>query len=297
MAPTPAEFVHTPLPTDGRYIRLLKFQPSVPEEPLRFSLAAFEFTETPAYNSLSYEWGDNPPDRPILVNNSLFFIRENLHSFLKVLAGSAYRDVYFFADAICINQDDIPERNAQVQCMGDLYAQAEEVLVWLGPGTAESDFIFDICSDSVATSNTVTTKLGEEKPRIEALDFNDPDGEALDLVYQRSYWTRLWIIQELFLARKIVLFCGLKSTTWSVSKRLPRWNKGVFVPGGFTGIDMVLGSTPAGRHARDILNELAKREQRESAHTDNSLVELVRKFGSCSVFRCSRSCLRPAWYR
>lgn len=62
MAPTPAEFVHTPLPTDGRYIRLLKFQPSVPEEPLRFSLAAFEFTETPAYNSLSYEWGDNPPD-------------------------------------------------------------------------------------------------------------------------------------------------------------------------------------------------------------------------------------------
>lgn len=80
-----------------------------------------------------------------------------------MLAGSAYRDVYFFADAICINQDDIPERNAQVQCMGDLYAQAEEVLVWLGPGTAESDFIFDICSDSVATSNTVTTKLGEEK--------------------------------------------------------------------------------------------------------------------------------------
>lgn len=287
MGDTPVDFVYSPLPAVGHYIRLLKIEPSAPEEPLRFSLAACKFAEAPAYNSLSYEWGNNPPGQPILVNGGLFFVRENLHSFLKVLAGSAYRERYFFADAICINQDDIPERNAQVQRMGDLYAQAEEVLVWLGPGTAESDFIFDMCSDPAATSSTAESKPGEEKRRIEDLNFNEPDGEALDLVYQRSYWTRLWIIQELFLARKIVLFCGSKSTTWSVFKRLPRWNKADFVSGGFTGADMVLGSTPAGRHARDILDELKKREDGKAARTEKGLVELIEKFGhaQCSDAR------------
>jgi hypothetical protein len=279
MAVNTAGFVHTPLATDGHYIRLLRLDSTASEEPLRLSLRACKFAEKPAHNSLSYEWGDTVADRPILINDRLFFIRENLHSFLKVLASSDYRDSYFFADAICINQDDIAERNAQIQRVSDLYAQAENVLVWLGHGTAESDFVFDLRSDSVASSTIVTTKLGEEKTRTEALDFNAPDGEALDTVYQRSYWTRLWIIQELFLARNIVLFCGIKSTTWSVFRRLPRWNKGDFVPGGFTGVDMVLGSTPAGRHARDILNELDKMEPERSAFTDKGLVQLVLKFG------------------
>lgn len=279
-----AGFIHTPLGTDEHYIRLLKFDSTAPEKPLKFSLITCKFAEKPAHNSLSYEWGTVAADQLILVNDRPFFIRENLHSFLKALATSAYRENYFFADAICINQVDISERNAQVQRMGDLYAQAENVLVWLGHSTAESDFVFDVCIDSVASSTIVTTKLGEQKARIEALDFNAPDGQALDTVYQRSYWTRLWIIQELFLARNIILFCGSKSTTWSVFRRLPRWNKGEFVLGGFTGVDMVLGSTPAGRHAREILNELDKRQQGRSTYEDKGIVDLTLKFGLAQCF-------------
>ena len=35
-------------------------------------------------------------------------------------------------DAICINQTDIPERNAQVSTMKRTYEEADRVLVWLG---------------------------------------------------------------------------------------------------------------------------------------------------------------------
>jgi hypothetical protein len=45
---------------------------------------------------------------------------------------------YFWIDAICINQDDIPERNSQVQMMGDIYTNATFVMIWLGPGFDES---------------------------------------------------------------------------------------------------------------------------------------------------------------
>lgn len=36
-------------------------------------------------------------------------------------------------DAICINQEDIEERNEQVHYMHKIYHTAAEVLIWLGP--------------------------------------------------------------------------------------------------------------------------------------------------------------------
>ncbi|KAJ2896626.1 hypothetical protein MKZ38_005384 [Zalerion maritima] len=46
-----------------------------------------------------------------------------------------------WADSICIDQTDggLPERNAQVAVMGDIYRRAEDVLVWLGEGNQRSD--------------------------------------------------------------------------------------------------------------------------------------------------------------
>lgn len=43
-----------------------------------------------------------------------------------------------WADAICINQQDIYERNSQVLLMRHIYEGAEQVLIWLGkdPGDA-----------------------------------------------------------------------------------------------------------------------------------------------------------------
>jgi hypothetical protein len=35
-------------------------------------------------------------------------------------------------DAICINQDDIIERGAQVQIMGEIYQTAWRLRIWLG---------------------------------------------------------------------------------------------------------------------------------------------------------------------
>jgi hypothetical protein len=38
-----------------------------------------------------------------------------------------------WADAICINQEDVIERNHQVQLMKEIYTKASKVVVWLGP--------------------------------------------------------------------------------------------------------------------------------------------------------------------
>ncbi|PMD49716.1 uncharacterized protein K444DRAFT_484787, partial [Hyaloscypha bicolor E] len=79
-------------------------------------------------------------------------------------------------DTVCINQDDMKERNHQVSRMGSIYSQAERVFAWLD--------------------------LSDEFT-VEALGFLqsfDPEIERVRSISLRPYWTRLWIIQELQLA-------------------------------------------------------------------------------------------------
>jgi hypothetical protein len=42
------------------------------------------------------------------------------------------RDRTIWIDALCINQEDVIERNAQVQNMRDIYNKADHVLIWVG---------------------------------------------------------------------------------------------------------------------------------------------------------------------
>jgi len=49
-----------------------------------------------------------------------------------------------WADAICIDQQNIEERGTQVQLMGMIYWKADRVLVWLGQNIAENDRLINI---------------------------------------------------------------------------------------------------------------------------------------------------------
>ncbi|OGM49018.1 hypothetical protein ABOM_003126 [Aspergillus bombycis] len=257
MASNGSKFAHTALSTDAHRIRLLKFEDTASTEPLRLSLGVYKLSDKPVYNALSYEWGSGTADRTIFINDSPFLIGDSLHSFLEVLASSEQQSTLFFADAICINQEDIPERNDQVQRMGDLYRQAQQVLVWLGPGTTESDLIFDLCAEA----------------KQEEIDLQGASGNALDMLYRRSYWTRLWIIQELFLARDAVVFCGSRSAAWSSFRRLTTAVKGEFVSG-----DIRLGSSSMGLHTREMLSCLNSKD-REKGILNETIDNIVIKFG------------------
>jgi len=46
--------------------------------------------------------------------------------------------------AICINQDDIEERNTQIAYMKDIYSWAQPVYIWLGPNSERSDRAIDV---------------------------------------------------------------------------------------------------------------------------------------------------------
>lgn len=71
-------------------------------------------------------------------SNVPFGVTENLYVALQHLR-LLDRSRILWVDAICINQDDQREREAQVAIMCEIYSGASRVLVWLGPAAEDSD--------------------------------------------------------------------------------------------------------------------------------------------------------------
>lgn len=79
-------------------------------------------TSHPEYSALSYSWGRNSDGDAtlsyhILVDGKELPVTENLHSELRRLCFQREESLVLWVDAICINQEDVDERNAQVAKM------------------------------------------------------------------------------------------------------------------------------------------------------------------------------------
>ena len=133
-------------------IRLLSFDLSSPSigNCLSIQLEEFNLSENDQYQALSYTWGDTNETVPIRIGTRTLRITSNLHNFLRRLQGrlenasGGFNAFRFWADQICINQKDIPERNSQVALMADIYRRSQRTLVWLGEAADGSGHAMDL---------------------------------------------------------------------------------------------------------------------------------------------------------
>ncbi|KAE9366576.1 HET-domain-containing protein [Stipitochalara longipes BDJ] len=156
------------------------------------------------YTALSYAWGDSRNMKEILLDGEAFRVRDNLWQFLHQMRVQGRRD-RFWIDAICIDQENVKERNHQVALMKDIYTKAIQVVVWLGPTSANSQ----LAINKLKAISTTTTRANNIYPIWTA--------EAWEAVWdlcQRDYWTRIWIVQEFVLAEELTLHCGSDSLPW-----------------------------------------------------------------------------------
>jgi hypothetical protein len=130
-------------------IRLLEIENEFPPEEQGYNSIlscqshACSLQDEPRFTALSYTWGSprtNPnaknPEAKILINNQEANVTRNLHDALLALhrpcqqtSGSGREPVYFWVDAVCINQEDLEERSDQVNIMNQIYTRAERVWV------------------------------------------------------------------------------------------------------------------------------------------------------------------------
>jgi hypothetical protein len=170
------------------------------------------------YIALSYVWGSPTPTRTVVINDVEVEVGENLYAALARLRDSEWvrRGIKVWADALCINQNDLDERAQQVQIMSHLYASAWQVFIWLGPETEDTKKAFSalvwlarevgtedkfcqlVENHQVGYNVQVTLTTAKKVP---GFVWQMPVYNALRSFFANTYWHRLWILQELAMSR------------------------------------------------------------------------------------------------
>lgn len=220
-----SKFEYDPLPSPDKWIRTLIIDPRSTKERIICTLVPGSLKNQ--HICLSYTWGTQSASHGITVNGKILFIRENLLNFLVECQRDQYLlDQPLWIDAVCINQDDLPEKNCQVAQMGEIYAQAKRVIVWLGCGDetvtgalrhvqayADSPLIDpDVIEAQETTINNELTK------NMNQTDYSGIPLRAhwnnFDTVTNLPYWKRMWIVQELLSAKDSDIWYGNLRTKW-----------------------------------------------------------------------------------
>jgi hypothetical protein len=129
-------------------------------------------------------------------------------------------------DAICINQqDEKGEKPSQISMMRQIYQQSARVFVWLGEDHGEVHVALDAIrkigleqaahvnhqphSDTECGPSDITTPGP-------AFEVNRVEEEAFKQFFQRSWFTRTWVVQEVCLwqSEPPLVFCGPHVLPW-----------------------------------------------------------------------------------
>jgi hypothetical protein len=212
-----ASQIYQKLKAEDFEIRLLTILPSAElSAPINCQIHITTLAQSPPpkYRALSYVWGDPRNTLEISLNNVSVQVTINLASALQHIRDKEEK-VVLWADAICINQEDLDERSKQVQfVMDEVYKDAEEVLVWLGEESEDSDLAMSFMESWTTGKGQKSGDGGDASDLNEDLKlafesaFDAAAETAVLTLLQRPFWTRLWVLQEIVVAQKVLIVCG-----------------------------------------------------------------------------------------
>ncbi len=217
MANSWRKYNYAPLDSAEGSIRLLRLFPAPDSStswPIRCSLFATTLDQAPPYVALSYSWGEQSGTQIVLIDSDAMSVTPNLKNALQRLRPQPRNsDEIFWIDAICINQEDIPERNIQTANMRAIYEHASSVAVWLGLQSHRSRDAIELVRALNQCPVSQTRELLQISDNKEPLD-------GLVALFRRQYWWRVWVIQEVSSARHAMVYCGEESISWSDLERV-----------------------------------------------------------------------------
>jgi hypothetical protein len=196
------------------------------------SLDIHSLDSCPEYVALSYTWGKGGIPHDFLCSGARLSLQPNLYSALQQFQVSGI-DKPIWIDAICINQQDIPEKEHQIPLMTQIYLGAFKIYVWLGEATKIDEEAFLLLPEIVEILENADDKVlhlgqswklsvqsvyGQIGLPLPAL----PIWPTIGRIITRPWFRRLWVLQEVLLARSIDVFCGSARVEWDYVARFER---------------------------------------------------------------------------
>jgi hypothetical protein len=187
-------------------------------------------TNGPKYVALSYVWGDPTFDVPnkdsAEINISL---SDALAHILCRVSSNGIVDIWI--DQTSVNQYDGEERRQQINLMGRIFAEAAEVIGWLGPAFEGSDEAMDDLimfagsvekgsSEDRQFQHVVQSRFGEHSSLVDAISYfgqvvllGTDLRNRMRLLFNLPWFQRRWIAQEACLASNLRVHCGHRSVS------------------------------------------------------------------------------------
>ncbi|KAL6879976.1 heterokaryon incompatibility domain-containing protein [Trichoderma longibrachiatum] len=238
------EYKYEPLDLERAAIRLLRLHCGLVNQISceLFQAELHHRQDSVSYEALSYTWGPPNVTESILVNGYRMEITHNLHEALLHLRRED-EDRTLWVDAVCIDQANLKERGHQVAQMGEIYGEADRVIFRLGPSTYETDIFMK---------------------SLQFLQQASIEHACLKAIFNRSWFRRVWILQEAAFAKAGIISCGTKSVSARLFGLAPR----------------LLGITPD-KHCQSVLDIMPSPWRDTSSWNQNrTLYALLKAFGA-----------------
>lgn len=176
-------------------IRLLHLHRGKSGDPLRADLETVRIRESRYYKAISYTWADESGDTTKCCSleigspGSLLPITRSCDSVLRQVRNHTS---WIWIDAVCINQEDVQERGKQVDLMPQIYKCASQTFAYVGEASEDSGLILRNLAKGIWTP-----------PHL------------LDPFFARPYFSRVWVVQEVALSKRMIMICGDTAVQWT----------------------------------------------------------------------------------
>lgn len=160
-------------------------------------IAFKDMLDHPYYGANYIRMGGALPDALILIDDEPITVGGELYRALRHLRNDD-EPRRIWVDALCINQYDIAERNDHVRIMGQIYANASHVRIWLGDEIGiEMGFVETLrLADSILYDLLITQGLlekGGSLGEIQSRFVNSAEAAKLDWEKIAEFVDRAWV--------------------------------------------------------------------------------------------------------
>jgi hypothetical protein len=163
-------------------------------------------------------------ERVLVVEGLPLQVSVNLYDIVQHMSPRWPWSKYIWVDRLCINQRDIAEKAIQVRRMREIYRNAARVVVWLGHSDDGHVAVRQLHRVFMTGYLSAIPILG---PLLAACAFwlvcngrRDPaPWEALRGLFASPWFSRVWVLQEVAVARDVRVVYGGDTFPWAVLYR------------------------------------------------------------------------------
>ena len=166
-------------------------------------------SQTPEYEAVSYVWrAEYSQSNIYILESERKMIRQvppALDGILRSLRHPA-KARHLWIDAICINIMDFKERNLVLPQIPLIFECAQNVCIWLGNPSNDSELAFDFIHNTLMDLPKFYQTVTDSTYL--------PHWTALFSLISRAWFSRRWIVQEIVCARTATVHCGPLVVRW-----------------------------------------------------------------------------------